>query len=54
MMVNLPIEHSDTYITPFGSISLHKRFIEKIEVDDFLEGLPLPTPESNLVMLQQI
>lgn len=46
-MVNLPIEYSDKSVTPFGGMSLLKRFIDKIKVDDFLEGLPLPQPGSN-------
>lgn len=46
-MVNLPIEYSDKPVTPFGGMSLLKRFIDKIGADDFLDGLPLPQPGSN-------
>lgn len=46
-MVNLPVEYSDKPVTPFGGMSLLKRFIDKIGVDDFLDALPLPQPGSN-------
>lgn len=46
-MVNLPVEYSDKPVTPFGGMSLLKRFIDKIGVDDFLDELPLPQPGSN-------
>lgn len=46
-MVNLPIEYSDKPVTPFGGMSLLKRFIDKIGADDFLDELPLPQPGSN-------
>lgn len=46
-MVNLPIEYSDKSVTPFGGMSLLKRFIDKIGVDAFLDKLALPQPGSN-------
>ncbi|MCZ2299825.1 MAG: IS1380 family transposase [Chitinophagales bacterium] len=46
-MVNLPIEYSDKQVTPFGGMSLLKRFLDKVEVKDYLQSLSLPEPGSN-------
>ena len=46
-MVNLPIEFSDKKVTPFGGMSLMKRFIDKTGLEDFLSELDLPEPGSN-------
>jgi hypothetical protein len=46
-MVNLPIEYSDKKVTPFGGMSLMKRFIDQTGIRDFLRTISLPTPESN-------
>ncbi len=46
-MVNLPIEYSDKKVTPFGGMSLMKRFIDKTGIRDYLSALNLPEPQSN-------
>ena len=46
-MVNLPIEYSDKQVTPFGGMSLMKRFLDQTEIRDFLDKLDLPQPGSN-------
>jgi len=46
-MVNLPIEYSDKRVTPFGGMSLMKRFIDQTRIREFMIGLELPFPESN-------
>ena len=46
-MVNLPIEFSDKKVTPFGGMSLMKRFVDKTGIEEFLQGLDLPSPNSN-------
>ena len=46
-MVNLPIEYSDKAVTPFGGMSLMKRFIDQTGIRDQLEELDLPEPGSN-------
>ena len=46
-MVNLPIEYSDKQVTPFGGMSLMKRFIDQTKIRDFMSGLDLPHPQSN-------
>lgn len=46
-MVNLPIEYSDKPVTPFGGLSLLKRFIDKTEIRDKLSSLNFPEPGSN-------
>ena len=46
-MVNLPIEYSDKKVTPFGGMSLMKRFIDQTGIRDKLDNLDLPAPGSN-------
>lgn len=46
-MVNLPIEYSAKQVTPFGGMSLMKRFIDQTGIRDFLSNLDLPEPGSN-------
>lgn len=46
-MVNLPIEYSDKQVTPFGGLSLLKRFIDKTEIKSVLDGIDFPEPGSN-------
>lgn len=46
-MVNLPIEFSDKQVTPFGGMSLMKRFVDTTGIRDFLSELDLPNPGSN-------
>lgn len=46
-MVNLPIEYSDKPVTPFGGMSLMKRFVDQTGIRDFLSQLNLPQPGSN-------
>lgn len=46
-MVNLPIEYSDKQVTPFGGMSLMKRFIDKTGIRDYLNNLDIPQPCSN-------
>ena len=46
-MVNLPIAYSDKQVTPFGGMSLMKRFIDKTGIRDYFDELNLPQPGSN-------
>ena len=46
-MVNLPIEFSDKKVTPFGGMSLMKRFIDSLGIRDKLRDLHLPQGQSN-------
>lgn len=46
-MVNLPIEYSDKQVTPFGGMSLMKRFLDQTGIRDHLDCLDLPQPGSN-------
>jgi len=46
-MVNLPIEYSDKQVTPFGGMSLMKRFIDQTGIREALDTLPLPQSGSN-------
>ncbi|TRX51722.1 hypothetical protein FNH22_23450 [Fulvivirga sp. M361] len=46
-MVNLPIEYSDKQVTPYGGMSLMKRFIDQTGMRSFLSQLDLPKPGSN-------
>ncbi|MFM8739887.1 MAG: hypothetical protein ACKOC0_06745, partial [Cytophagales bacterium] len=46
-MVNLPIEYSDKQVTPFGGMSLMKRFLDQTNIREQLEALNLPQPGSN-------
>lgn len=46
-MVNLPIEYSSKPVTPFGGMSLMKRFIDQVGIREKLEALNLPQPGSN-------
>lgn len=46
-MVNLPIEYSDKAVTPFGGMSLMKRFVDQVGIREFLQDLDLPRPGSN-------
>lgn len=46
-MVNLPIEYSDKQVTPFGGMSLMKRFVDQTGIRDYLQELDLPHPGSN-------
>ncbi|WP_209332997.1 IS1380 family transposase [Lunatimonas salinarum] len=46
-MVNLPIEYSDKPVTPFGGMSLMKRFLDQTKIKEHLGTLDLPTPGSN-------
>ncbi len=46
-MVNLPIEYSSKQITPFGGMSLMKRFIDKLGIREKLSTLDLPKEGSN-------
>lgn len=46
-MVNLPIEFSDKQVTPFGGMSLMKRFVDSLGIRDKLRELPLPQGQSN-------
>ncbi|QTD37150.1 IS1380 family transposase [Polaribacter batillariae] len=46
-MVNLPIEYSSKKVTPFGGMSLMKRFIDQTEIREQLAQLDLPQPSSN-------
>jgi hypothetical protein len=41
-MVNLPIEYSQKQVTPFGGMSLMKRFIDQTGIRDHLQELNLP------------
>ena len=46
-MVNLPIEYSDKQVTPYGGMSLMKRFVDQTGIRDFMKELDLPEPGSN-------
>ncbi|MEM6814914.1 MAG: hypothetical protein AAF600_11025 [Bacteroidota bacterium] len=46
-MVNLPVEYSSKSITPFGGMSLMKRFVDHVGIREKLDSLPLPQPGSN-------
>lgn len=46
-MVNLPIEFSDKQVTPFGGMSLMKRFVDQTGIREYMGGLDLPQPGSN-------
>ncbi len=46
-MVNLPIEFSDKKVTPFGGMTLMKRFVDSFGIRDKLRDLPLPRGQSN-------
>ncbi len=46
-MVNLPIEYSDKKVTPFGGMSLMKRFVDSIGIREYLSTLDLPDKGSN-------
>jgi len=46
-MVNLPIEFSDKKVTPFGGMTLMKRFVDSLGIRDQLRALPLPQGQSN-------
>ncbi len=46
-MVNLPIEYSNKKVTPFGGMSLMKRFVDQTGIRDYLSALNLPEPCSN-------
>ncbi len=46
-MVNLPIVYSDKQVTPFGDMSLMKRFLDQTGIRDYLSQLSLPAPGSN-------
>jgi len=46
-MVNLPIAYSSKPVTPFGGMSLMKRFIDKVGIRSKLCSLNLPSPKSN-------
>ncbi len=46
-MVNLPIEYSSKQVTPFGGMSLMKRFVDRTGIRTYLQELDLPEPGSN-------
>lgn len=46
-MVNLPIEYSSKSVTPFGGMSLMKRFVDQTGIREALDVLPLPNKGSN-------
>lgn len=46
-MVNLPIEYSDKPVTPFGGMSLMKRFVDATGLREHLSTLDLPRGGSN-------
>ena len=46
-MVNLPIAYSDKKVTPFGGMSVMKRFIDQTGIREYLNELNLPQPGSN-------
>lgn len=46
-MVNLPVEYSDKPVTPFGGMSLMKRFLDQTKIKDHLSTIGLPAPGSN-------
>ena len=46
-MVNLPITYSSKKVTPFGGMSLMKRFVDQTGIREQLSDLDLPQPASN-------
>ncbi|UII25322.1 hypothetical protein LVD15_18715 [Fulvivirga maritima] len=44
---SLPIEYSSKPVTPFGGMSLMKRFIDQVGIREKLAELALPSPGSN-------
>jgi len=46
-MVNLPIEYSDKAVTPFGGMTLMKRFVGQTSIREHLATLDLPQGGSN-------
>ena len=46
-MVDLPMEHANKQVAPFGGTGLMKIFVGRTGIRDFLEGLGLPRPEPN-------
>jgi len=46
-MVNLPIAYSDKKVTPFGGMSLMKRFIDQTGIREHMSSIGLPQPGSN-------
>ena len=54
-MVNLPIEYSDKQVTPFGGMSLMKRFIDQTGIREYMSDLDLPRWDtSDLEMLEDV
>ncbi|MEM6642613.1 MAG: hypothetical protein AAF616_06510 [Bacteroidota bacterium] len=43
----LPIEYSSKHVTPFGDMSLMKRFIDLAGIGEKLNALSLPQPGSH-------
>jgi len=39
-MVNLPVEFTDKKVTPFGGMSLMKRFVDSLGIREKLKELP--------------
>ena len=37
LMVNLPIEYSDKQVTPFGGMSLMKRFLDQTNISSYFQ-----------------
>lgn len=46
-MVNLPIEYSAKKVTPFGGMSLMKRFVDQLGIRDAIRELNMPEQGSN-------
>ncbi|MCP4456678.1 MAG: hypothetical protein GY816_01420 [Cytophagales bacterium] len=46
-MVNLSIVYSDKQVTPFGGMSLMKRFLDQTGIRSYLSQLSLPASGSN-------
>lgn len=46
-MVNLPVEFTDKKVTPFGGMSLMKRFVDSLGIREKLKELSLPKGGSN-------
>ena len=46
-MVNLPVELTDKQVTPFGGMSLMKRFVDSLGIREKLKELALPKGGSN-------
>ncbi|SHJ56564.1 hypothetical protein SAMN04488028_101522 [Reichenbachiella agariperforans] len=53
-MVNLPIEYSDKPVTPYGGMSLMKRFLDQTGIKDYLGSLDLPAPLGLTVAMRQL